>query len=104
MEQKSSSFVQTMNQFKMNVSLMILTIFLVVQCNLDMKCACLQSSCAMTHVVYINCESMKKSSSIYVICNLSNAMSETDLVDEDVKLNFSIPNNININAFSNYSD
>ena len=47
---------------------------------------------------------MKKSSSIYVICNLSNAMSETDLVDEDVKLNFSIPNNININAFSNYSD
>ena len=31
-------------------------------------------------------------------------MSQTHLVDEDDTLNFLIPNKININALSNYSD
>ena len=31
-------------------------------------------------------------------------MSETDLVDKDIKLNFSLPTDININEIENYSD
>ena len=58
----------------------------------------------MTYVVYINDESRKKNIYAHVVCNHIKAMSETDLVDQDAELNFSNTNNININAFSNYSD
>ena len=81
----------------MNVSLMILTIFLVVHCILDLKCACLQSLCAMTCV--INGESMKKNIYVHVVRNHINAMSEIHLVDEDAKLNFLIPKRLILSTF-----